>query len=177
MKLLSGPPKANAKPTAHQHNAAIEKFVRIFATTVPAFFCLEKPISRNANPACMNITSDAATITQTELIPTVSDSLPSIASCRSSVAATPVDGKEEKHPPARPAAPGAATSTFAPSASLLVRRPRGPPVAVFAFIRAHVGRGGASLYPRVETFRAELVRVVRARPPPELRTLWDRGDT
>src|SRR3954454_9281736 len=43
--------------------AAIEKFVRIFATTVPAFLAREKPISRNAKPACMNITSTPATIT------------------------------------------------------------------------------------------------------------------
>src|SRR3954447_18287498 len=34
----SGPPKANANPQTHQPIAAIEKFVRIFATTVPAFF-------------------------------------------------------------------------------------------------------------------------------------------
>src|SRR3954465_10114756 len=48
---------------------AIEKFVRIFAITVPAFLARENPISRNANPACMNITRQAATITQIELIP------------------------------------------------------------------------------------------------------------
>src|SRR4051812_34079798 len=51
--------------------AAIEKFVRIFATTVPAFLPREKPISRNAKPACMNITRQAATITQIELMPTL----------------------------------------------------------------------------------------------------------
>src|SRR3954453_1742241 len=51
---------------------AIEKFVRIFAITVPAFFAREKPISRKANPACMNITSTPATITHMELIPTES---------------------------------------------------------------------------------------------------------
>src|SRR3954469_19124372 len=37
--------------------------------TVPAFFAREKPISRNAKPACMNITRQPATITQIELIP------------------------------------------------------------------------------------------------------------
>src|SRR3954451_20169194 len=37
--------------------------------TVPAFFARENPISRNAKPACMNITRQAATITQIELIP------------------------------------------------------------------------------------------------------------
>src|SRR3954470_723223 len=55
---------------------AIEKFVRIFAITVPAFFPREKPISRNAKPACMNITRQAATMTQVELMPTLSASLP-----------------------------------------------------------------------------------------------------
>src|SRR4051812_25608116 len=63
--------------------AAIEKLVRIFATTVPAFFPREKPISRNAKPACMNITSEPATITQIVLIPTEDGSLPSIARLRS----------------------------------------------------------------------------------------------
>src|SRR4051812_42097653 len=37
--------------------------------TVPAFFAREKPISRNAKPACMNMTRQPATITQIELIP------------------------------------------------------------------------------------------------------------
>src|SRR5262249_50884895 len=76
-------PKANAKPTAHQQIAAIEKLVRIFAITVPAFFAREKPISRNAKPACMNITSAPATITQSELTPTDMSSLPAIAWLRS----------------------------------------------------------------------------------------------
>ena len=35
---------------------------------MPAFFARENPISRNAKPACMNITSRAATMTQIELI-------------------------------------------------------------------------------------------------------------
>ena len=39
-------PNAKAKPTAQYMIAAIEKFVRIFATTVPAFLPREKPISR-----------------------------------------------------------------------------------------------------------------------------------
>ena len=38
--------------------------MRIFAIPVPAFFAREKPISRKAKPACMNITSTPATITQ-----------------------------------------------------------------------------------------------------------------
>ncbi len=63
-------PKANAKPQAQNIRAAIAKFTRIFATTVPAFLPRENPISRNAKPACMNITSTPATITQTPLMPT-----------------------------------------------------------------------------------------------------------
>ncbi len=50
--------------------AAMPKLVRIFATTVPAFLALEKPISRKAKPACMNITSEPATITHIVLMPT-----------------------------------------------------------------------------------------------------------
>src|SRR5882757_1055098 len=56
-----------AKPHAHQNRAAIEKLVRILAIPVPAFFPREKPISRKAKPACMNITSTPATITQVVL--------------------------------------------------------------------------------------------------------------
>src|SRR4051794_4298194 len=69
MRWPIGPPKAKAKPTAQYKSPAIEKFVRIFAMTVPAFFAREKPISRKAKPACMNITRQPATITQIELIP------------------------------------------------------------------------------------------------------------
>src|SRR5439155_24964459 len=36
---------------------------------VPEFLALENPISRNAKPACMNMTKQPATITQIELIP------------------------------------------------------------------------------------------------------------
>src|SRR5256885_11235034 len=50
--------------------------MRIFATPAPAFFIREKPISRNAKPACMNITSTPATITQVVLTAdVVSDSV------------------------------------------------------------------------------------------------------
>ena len=69
-------------------SAAIEKLVRIFATTVPAFFAREKPISRKAKPACMKITSRAATITQIELIATLSASAPLFAASSVSALAT-----------------------------------------------------------------------------------------
>ena len=55
--MISPIPKAKAKPTAQYMSPAIEKLVRIFATTVPAFFAREKPISRKAKPACMKTTS------------------------------------------------------------------------------------------------------------------------
>src|SRR3954451_774345 len=69
--------------------AAIEKLASTFATTVPAFLPREKPISRNAKPACMNITSTPATITQVELMPTVSASLPAPAALKVSARAEP----------------------------------------------------------------------------------------
>ena len=78
-------PNAKAKPTAQKQIAAIEKLTRIFAITVPAFLPREKPISRKAKPACMNITRMPATSTQTELIPTSNGSFPALA--RSSVLA------------------------------------------------------------------------------------------
>jgi hypothetical protein len=61
------------------HEPGDRKLVRIFATTVPAFFAREKPISRKAKPACMKITSSAATITQIELIATLSGNAPLFA--------------------------------------------------------------------------------------------------
>src|SRR3954447_1345271 len=69
--------------------AAIEKFASTFAITVPAFLPRENPISRNAKPACMNITSTPATITQDELMPTVSASLPAPAASKVSAMALP----------------------------------------------------------------------------------------
>src|SRR5829696_6631422 len=69
--------------------AAIEKLSRILATTVPTFLPLEKPISRNANPACMNITRQPATITHIELIAADSGKTPCLAASRLSAWATP----------------------------------------------------------------------------------------
>jgi hypothetical protein len=57
-------------------SAAIEKLTRIFATIVPAFLPREKPISRKAKPACMNITRQAATTTHSVLMATSSDRAP-----------------------------------------------------------------------------------------------------
>ena len=73
--MLPGP-KAKAKPIAQYMTAAIEKLVRILAITVPAFLPREKPISRNAKPACMNITKQPAMTTHSELMATESTSAP-----------------------------------------------------------------------------------------------------
>src|SRR4051794_13905966 len=99
-------PKANAKPTAQKQIAQIEKLTRIFAITVPAFLPREKPISRKAKPACMNITRMPATSTHTELIPTASGSLPSIASLSVSPSASAAPGttSSASRPAPKPAA-------------------------------------------------------------------------
>ena len=72
--IAPAPPNASANPHAQYAIEAIEKLSRIFATPAPAFFMREKPISSSAKPACMNITSTPATITQVVLtLDTVSD--------------------------------------------------------------------------------------------------------
>src|SRR3954468_21979275 len=93
--------------------AAIEKFARIFAMTVPAFLPRLKPISRNAKPACMNMTRQPATMTQVELIPTVSASFPAPA-------ASNVSASAELGSTSAPRPPSALTRT----ALLLATAPR-----------------------------------------------------
>ncbi len=56
-------PKVMAKPTAQNRRTAIARLTRIFATTLPTFFILEKPTSSIAKPACIKSTSTVATIT------------------------------------------------------------------------------------------------------------------
>ena len=87
---------AKANPQIHQPSAAIEKLVRIFAITVPAFLPRENPISRNANPACMNMTTMPATITHSELMPTVCSSSPAIPRFEPSDAAHAPTGEAEQ---------------------------------------------------------------------------------
>src|SRR3954454_1319566 len=59
----------------------------------PAFLLRLKPISRNAKPACMNITSTAATMTHTELRPTAMSSPPlDSATCWVDPSASASDG-------------------------------------------------------------------------------------
>ncbi len=57
-------PKASPKPTAQytsEHSANVRMFL---PATCAAFFMRVMPASRNAKPACMNMTSTAATTTQ-----------------------------------------------------------------------------------------------------------------
>src|SRR4051812_33322940 len=63
-EIAAPPQQPSAKPTAQHRGDEIEKRMRILGTPAPGFFMREKPILRNANPACMNITSTPATITQ-----------------------------------------------------------------------------------------------------------------
>ncbi len=85
------PPKAIAKPTAHQTTDAIEKLTRILAIPMPAFFPREKPISRNAKPACMKKTSAVPTSTHVTLtsLTSVSSVGPSWASAAAGRARRP----------------------------------------------------------------------------------------
>src|SRR5688572_4589961 len=157
--------KAKANPQIHQPSAAIEKFVRIFAITVPAFFPRENPISRKAKPACMNITSAPATITHMELMPTDGASSPLIAFSRSvALASAPVGTTSN-----------AANATSASDATACLRligylpppRPRTGGSAGLASsvsvsgIAPHGRRGeGGGLYPGVESSAAGLVPAV-----------------
>src|SRR5450759_1501697 len=58
-------PKATPNPTAQYAIELTLRLVRTLATTVPTFFIRLKPTSSIAKPACMNMTKQAATITQT----------------------------------------------------------------------------------------------------------------
>src|SRR3982074_362678 len=58
-------PKAKPNPTAQYAIELTLRLVMTLATTVPTFFIRLKPTSSIANPACMNMTKQAATITHT----------------------------------------------------------------------------------------------------------------
>ena len=61
-------PKPMAKPMAQNIRNEIDRLMRIFPITAPAFFMRDRPTSSIAKPACMNRTRIAATTTQIELI-------------------------------------------------------------------------------------------------------------
>src|SRR4051795_13232392 len=127
--------------------AQIEKLTRIFATTVPAFLPREKPISRKAKPACMNITRMPATSTHTELMATESGSLPAIASCKSA--------------PAANAEPGTANAASIPAPTPVAQRVLRIDPPLFNSIEAE-DRVNAPLdhCPRVEDSRAAILPAV-----------------
>src|SRR5437879_11302157 len=58
-------PNAKPKPTAQYAIELTLRLVTTLATTVPTFFMRLKPTSSIAKPACMNITRQPVTITQT----------------------------------------------------------------------------------------------------------------
>src|SRR5436305_7791022 len=62
---IDPPPKATPKPTAQYAIELTLRFVMTLATTVPTFFIRLNPTSSIAKPACMNITRQAVTTTQT----------------------------------------------------------------------------------------------------------------
>src|SRR5437763_13451169 len=57
-------PKASPKPTAQYTSEQIPKIRTFLPAMWPAFFMRVRPASRNAKPACMNITRIAVTTTQ-----------------------------------------------------------------------------------------------------------------
>ena len=61
-------PKANEKPIAQNIRKLIDRLMRIFPITAPAFFMRERPTSSMAKPACMNRTRTAAKNTRRVLI-------------------------------------------------------------------------------------------------------------
>ena len=126
---------------------------RIFATTVPAFLPREKPISRNAKPACMNITRQPATITQIELMPTESGSpLPAHRRCR---------------PGRRPARAARATALSASARTANERLSHGS--SMVEWPRQSRPRRAARLWPGVERSRGDRfatgVETARTAPP------------
>src|SRR5438309_9852407 len=58
-------PNAKPKPTAQYAIELTLRLVTTLATTVPTFFMRLKPTSSIAKPACMNMTRQPVTITQT----------------------------------------------------------------------------------------------------------------
>src|ERR671916_963428 len=89
-KMALPVPKVIANPTAQNSRAAMARLIRIFATTLPTFFILEKPTSSMANPACMKSTRQAATMTHTVSIASERSATvgPSCASARAGSAST-----------------------------------------------------------------------------------------
>src|SRR5438445_5268329 len=65
------------------------RLVTTFATTVPTFFMRLNPTSSIANPACMNMTRQAATITQTVSAATPAACVAVVSSARTAIGMSP----------------------------------------------------------------------------------------
>ena len=62
--------EADREADRPEHEEVIDRLMRIFPITAPAFFMRDSPTSSIAKPACMNRTRIAATTIQIELTPT-----------------------------------------------------------------------------------------------------------
>src|ERR1700674_2221568 len=78
-------PKAKPNPTAQYAIELTLRFVITLATTVPTFFMRLKPTSSIAKPACMNMTKQAATITQTVSAATPAAEVAVVSSARTAI--------------------------------------------------------------------------------------------
>src|SRR3954447_14877346 len=135
----------------------IAKLTRIFATIVPAFLPREKPISRNAKPACMNITRMPATSTQTELMATSAGNLPAVT-----LSSVPLSAK------AAAGTASAATKPVTKPAAQRVQRIR-PPLS--NSIEAESASEPPDHHcPRVEDSPAALLPAVETTPRPACAT-------
>src|SRR5438132_3034013 len=78
-------PNARPKPTPQYAIELTLRLVMTFATTVPTFFMRLKPTSSIAKPACMNITKQAATMTQTVSAATPAAEVAVVSSARTAI--------------------------------------------------------------------------------------------
>src|SRR5256714_4272618 len=89
MKAKAPPaPNARPNPTPQYAMELTLRLVMTFATTVPTFFMRLKPTSSIAKPACMNMTKQAATITQTVSAATPAAEVAVVSSARAAIGTT-----------------------------------------------------------------------------------------
>src|SRR6266850_410148 len=99
MKAKAPPaPKARPKPTAQYAIELTLRLVMTLATTVPTFFIRLKPTSSMAKPACMNMTKQAATITQTASAATPAAEVAVVSSAAKAETGTRAANKATKEP-------------------------------------------------------------------------------
>src|SRR4029077_10405335 len=151
-------PKAKPNPTAQYAIELTLRLVTTLATTVPTFFMRLKPTSSIAKPACMNITRQPVTITQT-----VSAATPAAAVAVLSSAAT-----ASGITPARNAKPAAIKNSGLRFDSAILRSELGIDknvTSVLLAIGSWSGYGCDERARNVWSRRKHLLRLVRfARP-------------